>query len=168
RKQAVGRVMRRLLTRAVLRHSAIRNRQSAIGNMKTIIVLFIAICAQTLGDIYLTKGMKSIGEINTLNPVELFNIGLQVFTNPMIWRGLLLLGIFFGLYLAALSWADLSFVLPITAFGYTLNAILARRMLGEHVSLARWVGTIIICVGVAVVSRTEQSTAGPESGGVAG
>jgi uncharacterized membrane protein len=136
--------------------------------MKTFIVLFIAICAQTLGDVCLTRGMKSIGEVNTLNPVELFNIGLQVFTNPMIWLGILLLGIFFGLYLAALSWADLSFVLPITAFGYTLNAFMSWRLLGEHVSTARWVGTIIICVGVAVVSRTEQLTTGPESGGAAG
>lgn len=136
--------------------------------MKTIIVLFIAICAQTLGDVCLTRGMKSIGEVNTLNPVELFNIGLQVFTNPMIWLGIALLGIFFGLYLAALSWADLSFVLPITAFGYTFNALLSWRLLGEHVSLARWIGTFIICVGVAVVSRTEQRTTNPESGGVAG
>jgi drug/metabolite transporter (DMT)-like permease len=136
--------------------------------MKTIIVLFIAILSQTLGDVSLTRGMKSIGEVNTLNPVELFNIGLQVFANPMIWLGILLLGIFFGLYLAALSWADLSFVLPITAFGYTLNAFMSWRLLGEHVSLARWIGTLIICVGVAVVSRTEQSTTRPESGGVAG
>jgi uncharacterized membrane protein len=136
--------------------------------MKTIIVLFIAILSQTLGDVSLTRGMKSIGEVNTLNPVELFNIGLQVFTNPMIWLGILLLGIFFGLYLAALSWADLSFVLPITAFGYTLNAFMSWRLLGEHVSLARWIGTLIICVGGAVVSRTEQSTTRPESGGVAG
>jgi drug/metabolite transporter (DMT)-like permease len=136
--------------------------------MKTIIVLFIAICAQTLGDVCLTKGMKSIGEVNTLDPVELFNTGLQIFTNPMVWLGILLLGIFFGLYLAALSWADLSFVLPITAFGYTLNAFMSWRLLGERVSPARWIGTIIICVGVAVVSRTEQRTTSQESGGVAG
>jgi len=136
--------------------------------MKTVIVLFIAICAQTLGDVCLTFGMRSVGEVNTLNPVELFNIGLQVFTTPMVWLGILLLGIFFGLYLAALSWADLSFVLPITAFGYTLNAFMSWRLIGEHVSLARWIGTLIICVGVAVVSRTEQRTTSPESGGAAG
>jgi drug/metabolite transporter (DMT)-like permease len=135
--------------------------------MKTIIVLFIAICAQAFGNVYLKKGMKSIGEVSTLDPVELFNIGLQVFTNPLIWSGILLLGVFFGLYLAALSWADLSFVLPVTAFSYTVEAYLAWREIGEHVSVARWVGTIIICVGVAAVSRTEQRTTRPEPGGVA-
>ncbi|MCI0524840.1 MAG: EamA family transporter [Acidobacteria bacterium] len=126
--------------------------------MKTLIVLFIAIFAQTLGDVSLTRGMKSVGEVNTLNPVELFNIGVQVFTNPMIWLGIILLGVFFGLYLTALSWADLSFVLPVTAFGYTLNAFMSWRMLGENVSVGRWIGTIVICAGVAVVSRTEQRT----------
>jgi bacterial/archaeal transporter family protein len=135
--------------------------------MKTFIVLFVAICVQTLGDVFLTKGMKSVGEVNTLDPVELFNIGLQVFTNPLIWMGILLLGLFFGLYLAALSWADLSFVLPVTSFGYAMNAFMSWRLLGEHVSLTRWIGTIIICVGVATVSRTEQRTTSPEPGGAA-
>src|SRR5215468_3977592 len=81
--------------------SAIRNPQSAIRNMKIFIVLFFAICAQTLGDVSLTRGMKSIGEVNTLDPAELFNIGLQVFTNPMILRGILLLLVFFVLNLTA-------------------------------------------------------------------
>ena len=136
--------------------------------MKTIVVLFVAICAQTLGDVYLTKGMKSIGEVNTLDPAELFNIGLQVFMTPMIWKGVILLGVFFGLYLAALSWADLSFVLPVTSFGYAMNAMMAWQVIGEHVSTTRWLGTLIICFGVAVVSRTEQKTTLPEPGGVAG
>ena len=136
--------------------------------MKTFIVLFVAISVQTLGDVFLTKGMKSVGEVSTLDPVKLLNTGAQVFTNPLIWVGILLLGLFFGLYLAALSWADLSFVLPVTSFGYAMNAFLSWRLLGEHVSLTRWVGTIIICVGVATVSRTEQRTTSPEPGGAAG
>ncbi|MBI1760611.1 MAG: EamA family transporter [Acidobacteria bacterium] len=128
--------------------------------MKTLVVLFIAICAQVLGDVCLTKGMKSIGEINTLDPVALFHLGVQVFTTPYVWLGIASLTLFYLLYLVALSWADLSFVLPVTAFGYVLNAALARWLLGEHVSLGRWLGTTIICVGVAIVSRTEQKTTG--------
>jgi drug/metabolite transporter (DMT)-like permease len=129
--------------------------------MKTLIVLFIAICAQTLGDVCLTKGMKSIGEVNTLDPAELLTIGAQVFTTPYIWLGIFILAIFFGLYLIALSWADLSFVLPVTAFGYVLNALMSWQLLGERVSAVRWLGTMVICVGVAVVSRTEQRTTKP-------
>ena len=126
--------------------------------MKTLVVLFVAICAQTLGDVCLTKGMKSIGEVNTLDPAELFNIGVQVFSTPYVWLGILILSIFFGLYLVALSWADLSFVLPVTAFGYVMNAVMAWQLLGEHISPVRWLGTLIICFGVAVVAKTEQRT----------
>lgn len=128
--------------------------------MKTLVVLFIAICAQVLGDVCLTKGMKSVGEVNTLDPVALFQIGVQVFTNPFVWLGIATLTVFYLLYLVALSWADLSFVLPVTAFGYVLNAAMARWLLGEHVSVTRWLGTTIICAGVAIVSRTEQKTTG--------
>lgn len=133
--------------------------------MRTILVLFIAICAQTLGDVFLTRGMRSVGEVNTLDVAELFQIGLRVFTTPYIWLGILILSIFFGLYLIALSWADLSYVLPVTAFGYVLNAFMSWQMLGERVSFVRWLGTVIICVGVAVVSRTEQRTTRPAEGG---
>ena len=132
--------------------------------MKTLIALFIAICAQTLGDVCLTKGMRSVGEVNTLDPAALFHIGVQVFSTSYIWLGIVILSIFFGLYLIALSWADLSFVLPVTAFGYVLNAVMSWKLLGEHVSIVRLTGTVIICVGVAVVSRTEQRTTKPEAG----
>lgn len=130
--------------------------------MKVFLVLFIAICAQTLGDVCLTKGMRSVGEVNTLDPVALFQVGVQIFTNPLVWLGILILGIFFGLYLVALSWADLSFVLPVTAFGYVLNAFMSWQLLGEYVSPVRWLGTAIICLGVAIVARTEQRTTEPQ------
>ncbi len=126
--------------------------------MKTLIVLLIAILAQALGDVYLTKGMKTIGEVSTLAPDKLLALGLQVFTTPLIWLGISLLVIFFLLYLLALSWADLSFVLPVTASGYALNAALAYYLLGEQVSVMRWAGTLVICLGVAIISRTEQRT----------
>ena len=126
--------------------------------MKTLIVLFIAILAQTLGDVYLTRGMKEIGEIASLSPLALFHTGVQIFSSPLVWLGIAGLLTFFLLYLAALSWSDLSFVLPVTAFGYALNALMAWYLLGERVSSVRGFGTIVIGIGVAVVSRTEQRT----------
>ncbi|NOT61345.1 MAG: EamA family transporter [Acidobacteria bacterium] len=131
--------------------------------MKTLVVLFVAICAQVLGDVCLTKGMKAVGEVNTLNPAALFQIGIQVFTNPFIWLGIATLTIFYLLYLVALSWADLSFVVPATAFGYLLNALLAKLLLHEPISPLRWFGTAVICAGVAIVSTTEQKTTAKEA-----
>jgi drug/metabolite transporter (DMT)-like permease len=126
--------------------------------MRTVVVIISSIIFQTLGDVCLTRGMKAIGEVSTLNPRELFQIGVQVFTSPWVWLGISLLAIFYLLYLIALSWADLSYVIPVSAFGYVLNAILAKTLLGEQISLTRWIGTTIICFGVMIVSRTEQRT----------
>jgi bacterial/archaeal transporter family protein len=133
--------------------------------MKTLLVLFVAILAQCFGDAFLTRGMKEVGEVDTLAPRELLEIGVEVFSTPYIWLGVGLLATFFGLYLVALSWADLSFVLPVTAFGYVANAAVAWALLGERVPPLRWVGTLIICGGVAVVSRTEQRTTGGDGDG---
>ena len=128
--------------------------------MKTAIVLIIAIFAQTAGDVYLTKGMKAIvvedaggGRLS-----QLLEIALQVAQSPQVLIGTALLIIFFALYSAALSWADLSFVLPATAFGYVLNVAAGYYFLNETVSPVRWAGAAIITLGVVFVSRSEERT----------
>jgi uncharacterized membrane protein len=61
---------------------------------------------------------------------------------------------FFALYLALLSRADVSQVLPLTALDYIVVALLAQWLLGEGVTMVRWAGIAFIVVGVALVSRT--------------
>ena len=129
--------------------------------MKTAIVLIIAIFAQTAGDVYLTKGMKAIvvedaggGRLS-----QLLETAMQVAQSPSVLIGTALLIVFFALYSAALSWADLSFVLPATAFGYVLNVAAGYYFLNEKVSNVRWVGAVIITLGVVFVSRSEERTA---------
>jgi uncharacterized membrane protein len=129
------------------------------NRMKTATVLILAILAQVAGNILLSKGMHGIAGEN------LWAIVSQVAQNPMIWLGILFLGMFFALYTSALSWADLSFILPATSFGYVLNVACAKYFLNEEVSLTRWLGAIIICVGVAVVSRSEIKTETLEDAG---
>jgi uncharacterized membrane protein len=74
-----------------------------------------------------------------------------------VWAGIALLVVHVGLYMAALSAADLSFVLPLTAASYPLAAILSKFYLHEQVNLTRWVGTLIITVGVAIVAVGEAA-----------
>src|SRR4029079_7412502 len=128
--------------------------------MKTAAVLIIAIFAQAAGNVFLTRGMKSVA---TTAPADggLMSVGsqslhgaLQAMQSPMVWGGTLLLIVFFALYSAALSWADLSFVLPATAFGYVLNVAACYYFLNESVSNRRWAGAVIITLGVLFVSRS--------------
>jgi uncharacterized membrane protein len=132
--------------------------------MKTAAVLIIAIVAQAVGDVCLTKGMKAIASPATSSGESLaslsqvVHIALQAMQSPMVWVGTLMLIVFFVLFSAALSWADLSFVLPATAFGYVLNVAAGYYFLGETVTNRRWAGALIITLGVLFVSRSGDRT----------
>lgn len=130
--------------------------------MKTAAVLITAIVAEAAGDVCLTKGMKAIaslettGEGSSASLSQVAHVGLQAMQSPMVWVGTLLLIVFFVLLAAALSWADLSFVLPATAFSYVLNVAAAYYFLNESVSMRRWAGAVIIMLGVLCVSRSRH------------
>jgi drug/metabolite transporter (DMT)-like permease len=122
--------------------------------IKTLSFLAVAIILVSVGDMLLAHGMKKIGAVPTCSPAALFQVGRQVFTNPSIIIGIFFLAGFFFLWLAILSWCDLSFVLPLTALSYVLTAFLSIYFLGETVSPLRWAGTILICLGVALVTKS--------------
>jgi len=142
--------------------------------MKTAAVLLIAIVAQAAGNVFLTRGMKAVA--STATPAsggltgtlwQSLNVALQAMHSPEVWIGTLLLIVFFALYSAALSWADLSFVLPATAFGYVLNVAAGHYFLNEEVTRARWLGSLIITLGVVFVSRSGERTATAAQAGIA-
>ncbi len=118
-----------------------------------LILLLVALCAP-LGDSCLSRGMSVLPPISVAHPLTLLH---AVFT-PWIAGGILLLIAFFGCYLTALSWADLTYVLPTTAFGYVLIALLGRFWLHEHISLARWAGILLITLGVGFVAQGPSLT----------
>jgi drug/metabolite transporter (DMT)-like permease len=72
--------------------------------------------------------------------------------------GILCLAGFFYSYLTALSWADLTFVLPATAFGYVVTAVLSKYFLHESISMLRWTGVLLIAGGVGLVTRGPSLT----------
>ena len=122
--------------------------------IKTLSLLAVAILLVSVGDLLLAQGMKKIGAVTYCSPAALFRVGCQIFTNPSIIIGIIFLSGFFFLWLAILSWCDLSFVLPLTALSYVLTAIFSIVFLGETVTPLRWAGTILICIGVALVTKS--------------
>jgi drug/metabolite transporter (DMT)-like permease len=125
--------------------------------MKTAVILILAIVAQAIGNVYLTRGMKALNATGDSTLPRMFVEGLA---SPMLWLGTALLIVFFVLYSAALSWADLSFVLPATAFGYVLNVAAGHYFLNELVTPERWAGAAVITLGVVFVSRSGDRTTG--------
>jgi multidrug transporter EmrE-like cation transporter len=141
--------------------------------MKTSIVLLIAIVSQLVGDVFLTRGMKAIATSAgpagdaalSVRLVSYLRLAIDAAMNPEVLIGTGCLIVFFVLYSAALSWADLSFVLPATAFGYVLHVAAGAYLLDETVSPARWAGSAVITLGVLFISRSGDRTVFEGQGG---
>ena len=95
-----------------------------------------------LGDSLLSHGMKEVGSIS----LNHWSSVLTAVFNPWVALGIVFLLFFFVSYTTALSWADLTYVLPASSLGYVLLALIAKFALHEKVSIMRW-------LGIAIVSR---------------
>jgi uncharacterized membrane protein len=118
------------------------------------LVLLAVMLTASVGDTLLSHGMTQVG------PVSVAHLGLLLAAmgNPWVITGILCLLGFFASYLTALSWADLTFVLPSTAFGYVVVALLSKFWLHETVSPYRWAGIVLIVCGVGFVANGPSLT----------
>jgi drug/metabolite transporter (DMT)-like permease len=115
-----------------------------------------AVVTLALGEAVIARGMKQAGAAESTG---WWSFATQAIGNPWVIGGATLLGLHLLLYATAMSRADLSLVMPITAVSYPLVTLLSRFFLHEEVNLTRWVGTSIIALGVAVVAWGEASSA---------
>ena len=126
------------------------------SEIKNYTVLGLVVVLQVTGNVFLSRGMRSVGSVNRINVADLFSYGIRTATNPSVMLGFGLLLAFFALYLAALSRLDLSYVLPMTASAYVLTAFSAWLVLGETVSATRWAGTVAVTIGILLVTDSER------------
>ena len=110
----------------------------------------------SLGDVLLGRGMQG-AQITLSHLVSI----ITALGNPWVFGGIALLLLFFASYLSALSFADLTFVLPATSMSYIFMALLAKFFLHETVSPLRWAGILLISLGVGFVTRGPSVTPKP-------
>lgn len=123
---------------------------------KTVVFMLLAVTAGTIGDILLTKGMKELGDLSSMNLRGILSVVFQALTSPKLVLGTAMLAVFFFLWLAVLSWEDLSVALPMQALNYVLVAFLSQYFLGEVVTPLRWAGTILVCIGVILITKSSS------------
>jgi drug/metabolite transporter (DMT)-like permease len=120
-----------------------------------LILVFIMLGA-SIGDALLSRGMREVGPVSLQHLTLLFHALLNVW----VLAGITVLISFMGCYITALSWADLTFVQPATAFGNVVTALIGKLWLHEAITPMRWLGIVCIVVGVGFVangpSRTEH------------
>src|SRR5215471_4465527 len=112
-------------------------------------------CFGSIGDALLKRGMIDFGSVDLHHPLHV----VTALGNLWILLGIVCLVAFFASYLTALSWADLSYVLPATALGYVVVTLIGRYFLHENVSPLRWLGVLLISCGVGWVTRGPALTA---------
>ena len=123
-----------------------------------LILVFIMLGA-SVGDALLSRGMREVGPVS----VHHLTLLLGALLNPWVLAGITVLISFMGSYMTALSWADLTFVQPATAFGNVVTALIGRLWLHEAITPMRWLGIACIVIGVGFIangpSRTEHLVA---------
>ena len=120
---------------------------------KTFLLALLVVCFNSLGNLALALGLKA-SEAVGWNPAAY----IRVMVNPFVAGGIILLILWMLTRMALMSWADLSFTLPLMAVGYIMAAVLGKFVLHEVVTVRQWIGTAFIFGGIALVGSTTHRT----------
>ena len=119
--------------------------------MRESVLLFLIIVAGTGGELCVTRAMKTIGEVKDFQPVALLRFFARAIRVGWMWLGVALMTVAFFSLLAMLSIENVSFVVPVTALHYAAGTIGAVLFLKERITRERWVGVLVVCIGVTIV-----------------
>jgi uncharacterized membrane protein len=132
------------------------NLHAARLRAKTRFFTWLVIVSNVLGNFSLSWGLRQCGRLLTETPLAY----VRALFNPWVALGVSLLILWLLSHMALLSWADLSYVLPVTSVGYVLAALAGRLFLHEAISNWRWAGIALIVIGVSLVARTAPQRSG--------
>ncbi len=128
---------------------------------KILVILIFALCVEAVGVVFLSKGLKQIGEVQSVTAREIGRIIAKGAANASVLLGVALEAAFFGALLYLLSQRDVSLIWPLTALGFLITALAAKLILKEEVSAVRWAGIFLIVIGASLVSYSEKSKQKP-------
>lgn len=128
---------------------------ASVPRRKTILFMVIVVVANSFGNMMLAIGMDHMPGF-THTGVAHYVVSLLA--NPWFLPGALLTAVYTLAQLSLFSWADLSYVVPCTAASYVVTTLLSEFVLGERVVMARWIGVLLISMGVVLVAETPART----------
>lgn len=123
------------------------------------VVILIAIASAAVGNVCLSEGMKAVGSLEAYDPASLWAFFTGACLNPWVMGGILLQLANYLMWMAVLSWSDVSWATPINAIEYVLVALAAAFFLGERVDPVRWLGIFLIVAGVGLMVGTWEPPA---------
>lgn len=115
------------------------------------IYFFMIVVAGTGGELCVSRAMKQVGEVKDFRPSAIVRVIGRALRSQWMWLGVGMMTLAFFSLLAVLSFEKVSFVVPVTALSYVAGALGGRFFLGERISLNRWTGICLVCIGVTLV-----------------
>lgn len=126
------------------------------SKLETFLLALAVVVLNSFGNLSLAWGMKRLPEMGA-NPLHY----LRAMFDPFVAIGIAMLILWLLMRMALMSWADLTFAVPITALAYVMGTVLGKVFLHESVTVAQWSGTLFIFAGTALVGTTAQRTPAP-------
>lgn len=112
---------------------------------------FLIVVCGTGGELCVSRAMKRVGEAVSFHPVEIAKVALRALRQPWMWAGVSMMALAFFALLGALSIYNVSFVVPVTALSYVAGAFGSATFLHERVTYRRWIGVLLVTLGVTLV-----------------
>ena len=119
--------------------------------MENAIIFSLIVIAGTGGELCVSRAMKVVGDAKSFRPREVVRVILSALRVPWMWLGVAMMATAFFALLAALAVFNVSFVVPVTALSYVAGALGGVVFLRERVTRQRWLGVLLVAVGVTLV-----------------
>ncbi len=123
---------------------------------KLLLILFIGLVFESTGVVLLKQGMTQVGDVKAISTSEMLRVVKAGITNARILLGVFFEALFFACLLILMARSDISFLWPLTALSFVFATFAAVIFLHEHVSSVRWAGVVLIMIGAALISYSEQ------------
>jgi drug/metabolite transporter (DMT)-like permease len=129
--------------------------------MKLVFILVIGLVFESVGVVLLKKGLNAIGDVSSVSWAEMGRVLKLGATNPQILLGVFFEALFFACLLVLMARSDISFLWPLTALSFVFATLAAMIFLDERVSPLRWIGVVLIVLGAACITYSEQTKSKP-------
>jgi multidrug transporter EmrE-like cation transporter len=119
----------------------------------TITLLLVCVALNTIAQILLKAGVKSVGAID-LTLTHIGRAAAALIFEWHIFTGLVCYVASVGIWLLVLSRTEVSIAYPLSSLGYIATAVAAWYLFGEPLTPARVGGIVVIILGVYLVARS--------------
>jgi len=116
-------------------------------------LLFTGVLLNAAAQLLLKAGTNVLGVITLTRDNWVGQFG-RMAVEPHFIAGVACYGVSLIVWIIGLSRVPVSMAYPLLSLGYVINAVAAHYLLGEAVTLGRWLGIGFIVVGVWLVARS--------------